>query len=269
MSETIVRCFVGNSISGFSLTCFVTETGFQTSSVFLVRNLSVWESCLCCLISRISRQSTVISRLCSQLESELFVRTYVVGAKLAVVLLTALANRFWSLGLMSGDWYMLWMKLTILFGKEHSIHQHYAIHFTNNVRQSQGFNSVREIGIRLQVQTVKPSNWSKLTKHRMTVRSEAAVRKVCVKRQVMCKRSALNVCRNTKKLVRLSADLQSWMVRYFFGLIMCIEQTAPSTFTNHFESKLNCWTIISNRELQQHNVSCLTFLWQVVTVDLL
>jgi len=27
------------------------------------------------------------------------------------------------------------------------------------------------------------------------------------------------------------------------------EQTAPSTFTNHFESKRTCWTIISNREL--------------------
>jgi len=36
---------------------------------------------------------TVISRLSSQLESELFVPTYVVGANSAVVLLTALANR--------------------------------------------------------------------------------------------------------------------------------------------------------------------------------
>ena len=49
-------------------------------------------------------ESTAISRLCSQLESELFVRTYVVDANLAVVLLTALANRCWSLGLMFGVW---------------------------------------------------------------------------------------------------------------------------------------------------------------------
>jgi len=71
-----------------------------------------------------------------------------------------------------------------------------------------------------------------------------------VKREVTRKRSALmSEDTHTKKLVRPSADLQSWMVRYFFGLIICIEQTAPSTFTNHFESKRNCWTIISNREL--------------------
>jgi len=31
----------------------------------------------------------------------------------------------------------------------------------------------------------------KLTKHRTTVRSEGVVRKVCAKREVMCKRSAL------------------------------------------------------------------------------
>jgi len=37
--------------------------------------------------------STVISQLSSQLESELFVRTYVVDANLTVVLLIALANR--------------------------------------------------------------------------------------------------------------------------------------------------------------------------------
>jgi len=93
--------------------------------------------------------STVISRLSSQLESELFVRTYVVGANLTVVFLTALANRCWSLGLMSGDWLMLWLKLTILFSKAYSIHLHYAIHFTNNVGQSQAFNWVTEIWIRL------------------------------------------------------------------------------------------------------------------------
>jgi len=39
--------------------------------------------------------NTVNSRLSSQLESELFVRTYVVGANLAVALLIALANRCW------------------------------------------------------------------------------------------------------------------------------------------------------------------------------
>ena len=40
----------------------------------------------------------VISRLSSQLEYELFFRTYVVGANFAVVLLTALANHttVWS-----------------------------------------------------------------------------------------------------------------------------------------------------------------------------
>jgi len=36
---------------------------------------------------------TVISQLSQQLESELSVQTYVVGVNLAVVLLTALANR--------------------------------------------------------------------------------------------------------------------------------------------------------------------------------
>jgi len=67
---------------------------------------------------------TVISRLSSQLESELFVRTYVVCANLAVVLLTVLANRCWSLGLMFWDWLMLWLKLTIFFSKAYSTHLH-------------------------------------------------------------------------------------------------------------------------------------------------
>jgi len=49
---------------------------------------------------------TVISRLCSQLESELFVRTRVVGANLALVLFTASAKRWRSLELMFGDWLM-------------------------------------------------------------------------------------------------------------------------------------------------------------------
>ena len=70
---------------------------------------------------------------------------------------------------------------------------------------------------------------------------------------------------DTQKLVRLSADLQSWMVRYFFGLIsICIiEQTDPFHlhYNNHFESKQNCWTIISNCKLKQRNVTCLTFFY--------
>ena len=41
-----------------------------------------------------------------------------VGAN--IVLVTALENRCWSLGLMFGDWLMLWLKLTILFSKAYS-----------------------------------------------------------------------------------------------------------------------------------------------------
>ena len=63
-------------------------------------------------------ENTAISRLRLQLESELFVRTYVAGANLAVVLVTALANRCWLLRLMFGDWLMLW--LALLFSKEYS-----------------------------------------------------------------------------------------------------------------------------------------------------
>jgi len=44
----------------------------------------------------------------------------VVGANLTVVLLTALANRCWSLRLMFGDRLMFWLKLTILFSKAYS-----------------------------------------------------------------------------------------------------------------------------------------------------
>jgi len=36
---------------------------------------------------------------------------------------------------------MLSLKLIILFSKAYSIHLHYAIHFTNNVRQSRGGSS--------------------------------------------------------------------------------------------------------------------------------
>ena len=146
---------------------------------------------------------TVISWLSSQLESELFVRTYVVDANLAIVLLTASANRCWSLGLMFGDWLMLGLKLTILFGKTYNVHLHYAIHFTKIVRQNEAFNWDAEIGIRLYVETAQSSNWSKLTKHHTTVRSEAAVIKVCVKRQVMRERSAL-MSEDTHKKVSAS-----------------------------------------------------------------
>ena len=171
---------------------------------------------------RLTTTNAVISRLSSQLQSEVFVWSFVVGANLAVVLLTALANRCWSSGLMFGYWLMLRLKLTTLFSKAYSIHLHYAIHFTNNVRQSQAFNWATKIGIRL-VETDKSFNWSKLTKHRKTVGNEAAVRKVCAKREVVRKRSAvMSEDTHKKKLVRLSTDLQSWMVRYFRGLIICI-----------------------------------------------
>ena len=43
-------------------------------------------------------------------------------------------------------------------------------------------------------------------KHRTTLRSEAAVRKVCAKWEVMRKRSALMSEDTHKKLVHLSAD---------------------------------------------------------------
>jgi len=121
---------------------------------------------------------------------------WAVCANLAVVLLTALANRCWSLGLTFGDWLMLWLKLTILFSKAYSIHLHYAIHF-HNVRQSQALNWV------ILSQTI----WSKLTKHRMTARIEAAVGKsvwsgkLCA--NVIC---LMSEDTHTKKLVRLSAE---------------------------------------------------------------
>jgi len=47
----------------------------------------------CCLLQWLQFESTEISRLCSQLESELFVRTYVVGANLAVVLFNWLSKQ--------------------------------------------------------------------------------------------------------------------------------------------------------------------------------
>ena len=93
--------------------------------------------------------SHVISRLSSQLASELFVRTYVVGANLAVVLFNCINKQILIIRANFGDQLMLWLKLTILFSKAFGIHLNYAIHFTNNVRQSQTFNWVTEIGIRL------------------------------------------------------------------------------------------------------------------------
>ena len=55
---------------------------------------------------------------------------------------------------------------------------------------------------------VKPSNWSKLTKHRMTVRSEAAVGKFVRSGKLCATVIRPNVWRHThkQKLVRLSAD---------------------------------------------------------------
>ena len=133
----------------------------------------------CCLLQWWQFESTAISRLCSQVESELFVRTYVVGANVAVVLLTAFANKCWSLGPMFGDWLMLWRKLALLFSKAYNIHLHYAVHFTNNVRQSQAFNWVilSQIIQLLQVNETShdSAEWS-------------CCRKVCAKREVMRKR---------------------------------------------------------------------------------
>jgi len=121
------------------------------------------------------------------------------------------------------------------------IHLHYAIYFT----------MLRKAKRLIQSLWVKSSNWSKLTKHRMTVRSEASVGKSAQSGTLCTNVICPNVWRHThkNKLVRLSADWQSWIVRYIFGLITCIEKTAPSTLTNHFENKRTCWTIISNCEL--------------------
>ena len=131
----------------------------------------------CCLLKWEQFESTAISRLCSQLEFELFVRTYVVGANSAVVLLTAFANRCWSLGLMFGDWLMLWLKLTILFSKAYSIHLHHAIHFTNNVKQSQAFNWVALSQITQLIHVNETSHDS----------TEWGCCRKCAKREVMCK----------------------------------------------------------------------------------
>ena len=59
-SQTIVQCFACPAISVFDVTCSLkkmyshTRMCLQTSSAFLVRSLSVWESYLCWLISRSS-----------------------------------------------------------------------------------------------------------------------------------------------------------------------------------------------------------------------
>ena len=164
-----------------------------------------------------------------------------VGANLAVVLLSASANRCWSLGLMFGDWLMLWLKLTILFSKAHSIFT-YIMLFTSQTMLGKAKRLIESFW-------VKSSNWSKL-KHRMTIRSEAAVGKSVRSGKICANVNCANVWRHRqKKSVRLTADEQSWIVRYFSGLITCIEQAAQSTFTNRFESKRSCWTLISNREL--------------------
>ena len=83
------------------------------------------------------------------------------------------------LGLMFGDWLTLWLKLTILFSKAYSIHLHYAIHFTNNVRQSQAFNWV------ILSQTIQLVQVNE-TSHDSAEWS--CCRKVCAKREVTCKR---------------------------------------------------------------------------------
>jgi len=82
-------------------------------------------------------------------------------------------------------------------GVQYSLTVHYAIHFTNHVRQSQAFESF----------WVKSSNWSKLTKHRTTVRSEVVVGKSVRSGNLCANVICPNVWRHTqKKLVRLSAD---------------------------------------------------------------
>ena len=69
-------------------------------------------------------------------------------------------------------------KLTILFSKAYSIHLHYAIHSTNNVGQSQVFNWVILSQTIQLIQVTETSHdsaeWS-------------CCRKVCAKREVMCK----------------------------------------------------------------------------------
>jgi len=148
----------------------------------------------CCLLKWEQFESTAISRLCSQLEFELFVRTYVVGANSAVVLLTAFANRCWSLGLMFGDWLMLWLKLTILFSKAYSIHLLYAIHFTMLDKAKRLIESF----------WVKSANWSKLTKHRKTLRNEAVAGKSVRSRNLCANVICPNVLRHTHKKVSAS-----------------------------------------------------------------
>jgi len=147
---------------------------------------------------------------------------------------------------MFGDWLMLWLKLTILFSKAYSIHLHYAIHFTNNVRQSQAFNWVilsRTIQLIQLNETwheftyimlftsqtvlgkakrliesfwVKPSNWSKLTKHSMTVRSEAAVGKSVRNGKLCANVTCPNVWRHTQKKVGASVRGLTELVRKVF-----------------------------------------------------
>jgi len=121
-------------------------------------HLYVWLAS-CRFAFYVIRISTIISQLSSQLESELFVWTYVVGANFAVVLLTALANRCWSLGLMFGYWLMLWLKLTILFNKAYSIHL--LMLFTSQTMLGKAKRLIESLRLELgYVETAKSSNRS-------------------------------------------------------------------------------------------------------------
>jgi len=87
-----------------------------------------------------------------------FVRTYVVGANLAVVLLTALANRCWSLGLMCRDWLMLWLKLTILCSKAYSIHSHYIMLFTSQTMLVKAKHLIESQGLEVDSKLIQPNH---------------------------------------------------------------------------------------------------------------
>jgi len=151
----------------------------------------------CYLLKWQQFESTAISRLCSQLESKLFVRTYVVRANFVAMLLTALANRCWSLGLMFGDRLMFWLKL--FFSARHVVFT-YIMLFTSQTMLGKAKRLIGSFW-------VKSSNWSKLTKHRTTARSEAAVGKSVGIGKLCANVICPNVWRRTRKnLVRLSAD---------------------------------------------------------------
>ena len=109
-----------------------------------------------------------------------------------------LSKQCWSLGLMFGDWLMLWLKLTIVSAR-HIVFT-YIVLFTSQTMLGKDKRLIESFW-------VKPSNWSKSTKHRMTVRSEAAVGKSVRSGKLCANVICPNVWRHTqKKLVRLSAD---------------------------------------------------------------